>query len=583
MSVDLQLQISLIVLILTSTSMMGCVFHEILTYRKAATWPRILLMVVFLAMAAVRAYDPIVYFGIQGVVASGCWQLNRWFESRRAGHVDGSSVSRSRVISLRAFLVATVMVSLFLTAILGLRDRSWGIWANLILAGTVSGLATVLASWAARSRSSVVGRWFVVALLSVQLAILMCRVDHFFVLFPDLKEWSPSRPFGMRSASPEWFLIVPGIVLVVALWIHLTHAAIHSPDPSESTEAGRMNERSALRRRAVQVAWCVLSGSMCIPSLVAWIWLVQAPTRLQDKVPGPNGYDQITRVAKRLPQTLILDVDTATRSQLKSTVAIYSDQLNAVRAAFQLPCEKHLVGDYGIDDSSISGYHNLAVCFRAEGMLAELEGRWGDAMNGHLDIVRLSHAIDRGGNFTDWLVGRHLESMGLCNVAGVAHRVTPIERRQCADLLLQFERNREPLLAAQQRDAVWEVNANGWPTRLFHAFIDDRLRGAESLRRCQALSRLIILEDAIETYRRDRGAWPDRLSAVRDEVYPEGILDPYSPQGEQPFLYTRVADRYLVYSRGMDGDDDRGEEYGDLGADGDLRLDYFASPDVLGN
>lgn len=583
MSVDLQLQISLIVLILTSTSMMGCVFHEIFTYRKAAAWPHILLIIVFLAMATVRAYDPIVYFGMQGAVACGCWQLNRWLERRRAGQVDGSPVPCSRVISLRSFLVTTVMVSLFLTAILGLRDRSWGIWGNLILAGTVSGLATVLASWAARSRSSVVGRWFAVALLSAQLAILMCRVDHFFVQFPDLKEWSSSRPFGMRSASPEWFVIVPGIVLVVALWIHLTCAVIHSPDPSESSEAGRMNERSVLRRPAAQVAWCVLSGSMCTPSLVAWIWLAQAPTRLPDKVPGPNGYDQLIRVAKRLPQTLMLDVDTATPSQLKATVAIYSDQLNAVRAALQRPCEKHLVGDYRVDDSSISGFRDLAVCFRAEGRLAELEGRWGDAMNRHLDIVRLSHAIDRGGNFTDWLVGRSLESMGLCNLAGVQKRVAPIERRQCADVLLQFECNREPLLAAQQRDAVWEVNVNGWPTRIIHAFIDDQPRGSESLRRCQALSRLIMLEDAIETYRRERGAWPDRLSDVRDGDHPEGILDPYSPKSEKPFLYIRDADRYLVYSRGMDGDDDRGEKYGDLGEEGDLRLDYFASPDVSGN
>lgn len=75
---------------------------------------------------------------------------------------------------------------------------------------------------------------------------------------------------------------------------------------------------------------------------------------------------------------------------------------------------------------------------------------------------------------------------------------------------------------------------------------------------------------AIERYRAAHGMYPDRLQEIDAAA---GLPpDPLCPSG---FVYRRAADRYVLYSRGFDGDDDGGvvpQRYGDRFRDGDFVL-----------
>ena len=72
-----------------------------------------------------------------------------------------------------------------------------------------------------------------------------------------------------------------------------------------------------------------------------------------------------------------------------------------------------------------------------------------------------------------------------------------------------------------------------------------------------ALSRMLLIELALRTYRLDRGAYPATLGQLVPAYLPSVPIDPFS--NGQPFRYQLVRRRYLLYSVGPDTVDNGGE------------------------
>jgi len=73
--------------------------------------------------------------------------------------------------------------------------------------------------------------------------------------------------------------------------------------------------------------------------------------------------------------------------------------------------------------------------------------------------------------------------------------------------------------------------------------------------RTKAGLRCAIVAVALERYRRQHSRWPDSLNAL----VPECLLClPTDPYDGAPLRYRRLADRVVVYSVGLDGQDNGG-------------------------
>jgi hypothetical protein len=290
---------------------------------------------------------------------------------------------------------------------------------------------------------------------------------------------------------------------------------------------------------------------------------------------------------KRLVWSPVLDdPDSATASQLAAELAKNADAFASTRAALTKPSEKHLVGNWEVDGDTeaADNFRSMARALAAEGRLAELEGRIDAAAQSYLDILRLSHAIDRGGLLVDWLVARAVEAIGAYRLAALCPRVPHDQSMKIAEALRLSESHREPFQEVNLRDRAWEDRVYGWPYRLNYILQRAVGRGDSegfmtSGQRCQAISHLIYLELALKAYQHERGKLPDQLTDLFDGKPDVMRLDPFSAGGLGTFVYERRGDSYLLYSVGPDGDDDHGALPSDpTMADGDLSLEFFTRP-----
>ena len=97
-----------------------------------------------------------------------------------------------------------------------------------------------------------------------------------------------------------------------------------------------------------------------------------------------------------------------------------SDALQAARTSLQEDCAVPIQSSESYMSrhlSELADYKRLAQAFVAEGRLAEMENRPGDAAKSYLDAIRLGNKSDHGGILIDELVSTAIEAMGVANLA----------------------------------------------------------------------------------------------------------------------------------------------------------------------
>ncbi len=281
-------------------------------------------------------------------------------------------------------------------------------------------------------------------------------------------------------------------------------------------------------------------------------------------LPDPNGYDDLIRAGSQLAGAAVPDVRTADIEELRKFLGAHGDVLETARQGLDRPCQVPLTyteADLARTDNQL--LRELGQALVAEGKLAQLEGRAGNALQSYLDTIRLGKAASNGGIITHALVGWALEGIGVVRLASMKEALTARQCRDTIGALETFDATREPLEDILARDRRWTNHAYGKFHRALEAAgifpsrdaTSDRLT-EQSAKRNQAKMRLLIGELAVQQYRLEHGSAPEKLADLVPGCLPAVPIDPYSGN---PLIYRPTSSGYDLYSVGPDGVDDGGK------------------------
>ena len=322
------------------------------------------------------------------------------------------------------------------------------------------------------------------------------------------------------------------------------------------------------RRRAIlaTVSWISCAGFMFLVAFpaAAVYHIVIHPTPIPPiSLPEPNGYDDLVREGARLMTGAVPEDDEAGRAELETFIAEYGYVLDAARQGLQRECQVPLTytqADISRNENQL--LRQLGRAFLAEGKLARLQGRTGDALETYLDLIRLGRAAANGGLYVEAFVGWALEGMALNRLASMRDALTPDQCRNAIDALESLDADREPVQDISERDRLWEHHAFGKTGRAMETagldfFTHGPDRAAElAAKRTQAKTRLLICELALQQWRLEQGSEPKTLADLVPDYLRAVPLDPYC--GKR-LLYRPTDSGYQLYSVGPDGVDDGGK------------------------
>ncbi|HEY3392898.1 MAG TPA: hypothetical protein VGK58_09340, partial [Lacipirellulaceae bacterium] len=237
----------------------------------------------------------------------------------------------------------------------------------------------------------------------------------------------------------------------------------------------------------------------------------------------------------------------------------------------------------------------LAQVLAARSDAGRADGDIATAMESALDLLRVGESTSRATDFSTHLRADTFVEMAIAEI----YRLLPfLDEPQCEAIiqrLIEMENRREPIVKLLRYHRAQSENEFGWIGHFTAALGDTANRLDASLdanhtqfledldRKSQATVRLLITELSLRLRHLRSREYPealDDLAAMRISTW---FADPFASNREV-FVYRRQNGGYLLYSLGVDCDDDGGRppennEYGrsDWSGDGDLRLEaYFA-------
>jgi hypothetical protein len=237
-------------------------------------------------------------------------------------------------------------------------------------------------------------------------------------------------------------------------------------------------------------------------------------------LPNPNGYEDLVKAGK-LTDNHTGNFYEMKLEELRRLAAQNSDALQAARIGLQEDCAVPLQFSENYMSqhlSELADYKKLAQAFVAEGRLAEMENRPGDAAKSYLDVIRLGHKSDRGGVLIDQLVGTAIEAMG---VSQLQKLVDQLEAKTCHKTVATLE-----TLDSQRQtwDEVMQQERD-WSRRTFPGIryelaalmmrntLNKAYKSAEQKFDAQQIkTRQLIIDLAARAYELDQGHPPANLA-----------------------------------------------------------------------
>ncbi|MBI3919770.1 MAG: hypothetical protein HY318_00025, partial [Armatimonadetes bacterium] len=267
----------------------------------------------------------------------------------------------------------------------------------------------------------------------------------------------------------------------------------------------------------------------------------------------------------------------------------------------------------------------------AQGEQMAARGQWRDAVDRYLDIIELGVDLPRGGALSPAMVGWAIESLGRQPIWGCLNHLSAVEAQGATHRLEKIIAGRVPHSQALLEDrcvsrAIYRevLKENAWHERVMIWLVDRhetdctkrwistdkepyaiRRRKADSpflklmekiptwwglgtdfyesvashAATNEAISAGLAVTLALHGYRLEHGAYPNRLKELVPSYLQHVPRDPFYPRHE--LRYRRTGGRYLLYSVGPDGKDDRGKPIFDPAKKGRQR--YYPEPNSKGD
>ena len=148
--------------------------------------------------------------------------------------------------------------------------------------------------------------------------------------------------------------------------------------------------------------------------------------------------------------------------ELRKQVAKNSDALQAARTSLQEDCAVPLQfspnwGSRHLPE--LANFKRLAQAFVAEGRLAEMENRPGDAAKSYLDTIRLGHKSAQGGVLIDQLVGIAIEAIGMADLQKLVDQLDAKTCRETAATLETLDAQKQTWKEVMQQEHAWSRRA----------------------------------------------------------------------------------------------------------------------------
>lgn len=521
----------------------------------------------------IPAYEPFVAFVIQGAVVAAGVQLARW----RANRGSGEPIFQSR-FSLKTILLIMVPLAVMVAVGVKIVETEDFIWLGSVQIGIVAGILSLTAFWIAKGKAAI-GWRVIVGIATVAALTWLLQWKEWFV--------SETVEFGFEYDlnNPEWWNIPYRKSIAVGLtWLAVVALTMVCTAIICDLAVPSLPQRSLRKRIAM-----ALSLILAVPSVVAWMFLIQKPPIPNQVLPQPNGYDDYLAAAQTLPHRVAVysnnfDPDTDSLDVVRNAIEEVQPAIDLVRVGLskdiQKPLDYSSVPSLGLHDAC----RKIGAGLEAKGKLAERQNDHSKAAEEYIMGMQFATRYFCESTILDFLLGKASFERGFSGLFLMRDDLARDVQVKLISELAEIEQQVEPLEQLVERDNALQIHVYGWREHLRQVMA--KLPGVESFmekafpslyRRHIADLRLLQVELALRVWRSEHGEWPKSIESLVPSYLPTFPVDPFSNDG-QSLRYSQTEDYYLLYSVGYNGIDDHGKADPDDPTFGDRRLDVLWAP-----
>lgn len=549
-------------------------------------------MIVLAALAPllfVPAYEPFVALAVEAAIIASMAHIVLAFRQRKQADCGGElasedAISNPPTMKRRRLPRYSVLSILLLMALFAIAAAIWTklpagtlkSWSNVVLIGVAGAVATLAGSWTARPSKT---HWWKVRIHSIVIIGFLAGIiislfffDEALCSFENGWGWPPidfTIPFPVTNPrhANAWFWIIGAIFCIVRIWLWLARKAgarfwhQNAIKPSARQISARVNFVFSSLTKVIFVLLTIATVSL--PFYVCFRLLTPTPIP-PINLPKPNGYDDLIAAGKMMEaSTIFPDWDVTAEDLLAKETAQYSVAYDRLRLGLDRECMVPVKFNVDADLDGMLHIRTLARALVTAGRVAEWDGSLDDSIKSYLDCIKLGVKSARGGLFIHSITGWTVEGIGHSQLAGIRRQLSTKQCHHMIDQLEQYEKLREPESEVIHRERIWQQHAQGWFGRLFFiiedlsGWKDPTLKGMREINlRRQTITRLLMADLAIRAHQLERGTLPYSLTELVPEYLSEVPRDPF---GHGPLVYRQSGDGFLLYSYGLDHDDDAGE------------------------
>ena len=211
--------------------------------------------------------------------------------------------------------------------------------------------------------------------------------------------------------------------------------------------------------------WLLVLFIVAFPFVLfcGFLILMEEPIPPLAHLPNPNGYDDLVKAGKMLPDAAG-DYDKMNQEQLQKAVSANAAAVSLARSGLSKQCrvpiqysESYLSNH--LDD--LACFNRLARAFVAEGRLARMQNRPVDAAKSYLDTIHLGNQIMHGGLLIDEMLGVADVSLGERQFQNVVTNLDALACRRAAAGLETLDSKRQTWNELMQQENAWSHGTFG--------------------------------------------------------------------------------------------------------------------------
>jgi hypothetical protein len=274
-----------------------------------------------------------------------------------------------------------------------------------------------------------------------------------------------------------------------------------------------------VRTRNRLITFSILAGPFIFLFCLLLFWDAE-PLPPAPALPNPNGYDALVK-AEQMLSADTSDYYETNVDQVRKVALADGAALSLARAGLSNQCRVPLqftVSYISNHLSDLAGLKRLAQALIAEGRLAEVENRPGDAAKSYLDTIHLANASSHGGVLIDELVGMAIEAMGTSHLQALIPRLDAKSSRYAAAALEVLDSQKQTWNEVMQQERDWSRRTfRGTRYELVRFMSRKTLNQAYQMAELkfeeqQSKTRRLIIELAARAYQLDKGHPPASLT-----------------------------------------------------------------------